>query len=68
MVMDRLGLFKSLVRDSCHSTFVSDLLSVVVFVGLPVVDHMDDGIGCFVRACEKKSVRRKLLLKAVEFR
>ena len=28
--------------------------STVVFVGLPVVDHMDDGIGCFVRACERK--------------
>ena len=27
---------------------------VVVFVGLPVVDHMDDGIGCFERACERK--------------
>ena len=40
----------------------------VVFVGLPVVDHMDDGIGCFERACEKKSGRRKFLLKAVEFR
>ena len=26
----------------------------VVFVGLPVVDHMDDGIGCFVRACERE--------------
>ena len=40
-----------------------------MFVGLPVVDHMDDGIGCFGRACKKKqSVERKLLLKAVEFK
>ena len=39
-----------------------------MFVGLPVVDHMDDGIGCFVRACERKVLKKKLILKAVEFR
>ena len=43
-------------------------MGAVVFVGLPVVDHMDDGIGCFGRACKKQSVERKLLLKAVEFK
>ena len=40
---------------------------IVVFVGVPVVDLMDDGIGCFGESV-KRSVRRKLLLKAVEFR
>ena len=30
------------------------LVPGVVFVGLPVVDHMDDGIGCFQRACVRK--------------
>ena len=38
-----------------------------MFVGLPVVDHMDDGIGCFGERVKRKSVRRNMLLKAVEF-
>ena len=39
-----------------------------MFVGLPVVDHMDDGIVFLRERVKKKSVKGKLLLKAVEFR
>ena len=39
-----------------------------MFVGLPVVDHMDDGIGCFGERVKTRSVKEKLLLKGVEFR
>ena len=27
---------------------------IVVFVGVPVVDHMDDGIGCFGEGVKRK--------------
>ena len=42
-----LEWFSSYLRGRSQSV-------IVVFVGLPVVDHMDDGIGCFVRACERE--------------
>ena len=46
-----LGPQSYLLVDHCF-------LIIVVFVGLPVVDHMDDGIGCFVRACEREVKKR----------
>lgn len=59
-------------RYTCNVAVVNCLnprkRGVVVFVGQPVVDHMDVGIGCFGERGKRKSVRRKLLLKAVEFR
>ena len=35
-----------------------------MFVGLPVVDHMDDGIGCFGRACKKTKCRKETVIKS----
>ena len=32
--------------------------------GLPVVDHMDDGIGCFGRAGEKREGRKEVVIKS----
>ena len=40
--------------ELCRVYYQLPVVPGVVFVGLPVVDHMDDGIGCFERACERK--------------
>ena len=50
----KLAVLQLLTRNAYMPT--TSMQSSVVFVGLPVVDHMDDGIGCFGRACKKNKV------------
>ena len=46
-------------RYTCNVAVVNPRKrGVVVFVGLPVVDHMDDGIGCFGERVNEKCKKR----------